>query len=221
MPAVTTGPSGLRRAIDACSLLLRDGAIRALDESQISRSPRNPAGAAASALGHWPKLRGVVRNTPPDLKETFSIGPPASRAESVDDPAAAFVFSETPWPAGLPDMESVMRSYYDALAELVGRLLVLVLGEDLAALEGSQHGVEFRREAADLVLDYWGGMLDRGADTFWEVWDPNDERLSPYGSHLVNSYCHAWSCTPAWFIRTRPEAFRSWGEDTGDTAPGP
>ena len=69
VPAVTTSPSGLRRAIDARSLLLRDGAIRALDESQISRSPRNPAEAAASALGHWPKLRGVVRNTPPDLKE--------------------------------------------------------------------------------------------------------------------------------------------------------
>ena len=69
MPAVTTGPSGLRRAIDARSLLLRDGAIRALDESQISRSPRNPAEAAASALGHWRKLRGVARNTPPDLKE--------------------------------------------------------------------------------------------------------------------------------------------------------
>ena len=35
MPAVATGPSGLRRAIDARSLLLRDGAIRALDESQF------------------------------------------------------------------------------------------------------------------------------------------------------------------------------------------
>ena len=25
---------------------------------------------------------------------------------------------------------------------------------------------------------------------------------SPYGSPVVNSYCHAWSCTPAWFLRS-------------------
>ncbi|MDA3960133.1 MAG: sugar hydrolase [Planctomycetota bacterium] len=47
----------------------------------------------------------------------------------------------------------------------------------------------------------WGGMLDHGADTFWEVFDPSDPHRSPYHSHLFNSYCHAWSCTPAWFLR--------------------
>ena len=56
-------------------------------------------------------------------------------------------------------------------------------------------------EAQDLLRSYWGGMLQRGATTFWEVFDPADDRSSPYGSHLVNSYCHAWSCTPSWFIR--------------------
>lgn len=56
-------------------------------------------------------------------------------------------------------------------------------------------------EAKQLLKDYWGGMIARGATTFWEVYDPADERLSPYGSPLFNSYCHAWSCTPAYFIR--------------------
>ncbi len=56
-------------------------------------------------------------------------------------------------------------------------------------------------EAHTLLRDYWGGMLDRGADTFWEVHDPKDDRRSPYRSHLFNSYCHAWSCTPGWFLR--------------------
>lgn len=55
--------------------------------------------------------------------------------------------------------------------------------------------------ARELLRSYWGGMLDRGADTFWEVFDPADDRLSPYGNHLMNSYCHAWSCTPTWFLR--------------------
>ena len=58
-----------------------------------------------------------------------------------------------------------------------------------------------RDEAAALLESYWGGMLRAGATTFFEVYDPADDRLSPYRSPLINSYCHAWSCTPAYFIR--------------------
>ncbi|MFW5699623.1 MAG: glycoside hydrolase [Bacteroidota bacterium] len=65
-----------------------------------------------------------------------------------------------------------------------------------------------KKEAKDLVLSYWGGMVRNGADTFWEVYDPNDPDLSPYNSVLVNSYCHAWSCTPSYFIRKYPEIFK-------------
>ncbi|MDD6210770.1 MAG: glycoside hydrolase [Bacteroidales bacterium] len=53
----------------------------------------------------------------------------------------------------------------------------------------------------EVITDYWGEMIDKGADTFWEVWDPTDEKLSPYGDHIINSYCHAWSCTPVYFLR--------------------
>lgn len=48
---------------------------------------------------------------------------------------------------------------------------------------------------------YWGGMIQDGADTFWELYDPENKDFSPYGSHLINSYCHAWSCTPTYLIR--------------------
>ncbi len=58
-----------------------------------------------------------------------------------------------------------------------------------------------RAEAVNLLTSYWGGMVDLGADTFWEVFDPNDHFLSPYDNHLMNSYCHAWSCTPSYFLR--------------------
>ena len=47
---------------------------------------------------------------------------------------------------------------------------------------------------------YWGGMLKAGADTFWECYDPDDPLGSPYGGRIVNSFCHAWSCTPAYLI---------------------
>lgn len=56
-------------------------------------------------------------------------------------------------------------------------------------------------EAYKLIETYWGGMIDKGADTFWEVYDAENAYKSPYNSHLFNSYCHAWSCTPAWFLR--------------------
>ena len=34
-------------------------------------------------------------------------------------------------------------------------------------------------------------MVAKGADTFWEVYVPGNDRLSPYDNHLINSYCHA------------------------------
>lgn len=49
---------------------------------------------------------------------------------------------------------------------------------------------------------YWGGMIRDGADTFWEVYNPDNRHESPYGSTMVNSYCHAWSCTPTYLLRT-------------------
>ncbi len=57
------------------------------------------------------------------------------------------------------------------------------------------------REKAEAHLrGYWGGMLAAGADTFWECWDPEHPLSSPYGGIIVNSFCHAWSCTPAYII---------------------
>lgn len=55
-------------------------------------------------------------------------------------------------------------------------------------------------EAVKLVREYWGKMLELGADTFWEAFGPDKPEYSPYGSPIVNSYCHAWSCTPVYLI---------------------
>lgn len=58
-----------------------------------------------------------------------------------------------------------------------------------------------REKALEILESYWGGMMEDGADTFWETYNPLDKMSSPYGSNLINSYCHAWSCTPTYFIR--------------------
>ena len=63
-------------------------------------------------------------------------------------------------------------------------------------------------QAKEELIDFWGGMIDKGADTFWEAYDPQDDYISPYNFHPLNSYCHAWSCTPVYFIRKYPEIFQ-------------
>jgi alpha-L-rhamnosidase len=58
------------------------------------------------------------------------------------------------------------------------------------------------REARQLLEKYWGGMIAAGADTFWEVYDPAQPLSSPYGDIHINSFCHAWSCTPSYLLRS-------------------
>jgi len=60
-------------------------------------------------------------------------------------------------------------------------------------------------EALALIRRYWGAMIDAGYTTFPEVFDPSDPLLTPYGTPLLNSACHAWSCTPTWFVRAYRE----------------
>ncbi|MDO4160252.1 MAG: glycoside hydrolase [Prevotellaceae bacterium] len=64
-------------------------------------------------------------------------------------------------------------------------------------------------EARQYVEDYWGGMVRLGADTFWEYYVPDNHLFSSYNGYtLLNSYCHAWSCTPIYFIVKYPEIFQ-------------
>ncbi|CAO3666939.1 unnamed protein product [Umbelopsis vinacea] len=56
-------------------------------------------------------------------------------------------------------------------------------------------------ECLELAKHYFGGMVERGADTYWEAYDESDSTFSPYDDHHNNSFCHAWSCTVGWFLR--------------------
>lgn len=58
-----------------------------------------------------------------------------------------------------------------------------------------------KEKALSVLKKYWGGMAAQGADTFWELYDPSGPDASPYGGTIVNSYCHAWSTAPAYFLR--------------------
>lgn len=58
-----------------------------------------------------------------------------------------------------------------------------------------------KEQAVSCLKSYWGEMIRDGGDTFFEVYDPQNKESSPYGGRIINSYCHAWSGTPAYFIR--------------------
>lgn len=58
-----------------------------------------------------------------------------------------------------------------------------------------------QEEALAHIKSYWGAMVRYGADTFWEVFVDGKPDTSPYGDPLMHSFCHAWSCSPSYFIR--------------------
>ncbi|KAG2002820.1 hypothetical protein GB937_009467 [Aspergillus fischeri] len=63
------------------------------------------------------------------------------------------------------------------------------------------------QECIDVMTSYWGKMVKAGADTFWECFDANDVKTSPYGDVRNNSFCHAWSCTPTYLLRGKLRQF--------------
>ncbi len=53
------------------------------------------------------------------------------------------------------------------------------------------------------IRDYWGGMINLGATTFWEKYNPeekNPELLSMYGRSFGKSLCHAWGASPIYLL---------------------
>lgn len=53
------------------------------------------------------------------------------------------------------------------------------------------------------IKKYWGGMLNKGATTFWEAYDHNQTEQSQYAFYdrpYGKSLCHAWSASPAMIL---------------------
>ena len=57
----------------------------------------------------------------------------------------------------------------------------------------------YKKDAYKNVKDYWGGMINEGATTFWESYDPKEignNRYMMYGRPFGKSLCHAWGAGP-------------------------
>ena len=61
----------------------------------------------------------------------------------------------------------------------------------------------YAKDMVQLLRDYWGGMLERGAVTFWEEYDPKqpkETQYDMYGDRFGKSLCHAWAASPVYFL---------------------
>jgi isopenicillin N synthase-like dioxygenase len=63
--------------------------------------------------------------TPPDLKETFSIGPRATWETSSSDLSRGFEGAATLWPEEPRELAGVLRRYFDEMGALAARLMSL------------------------------------------------------------------------------------------------
>lgn len=53
------------------------------------------------------------------------------------------------------------------------------------------------------IKEYWGGMLDLGATSFWEEYDPSKKgakHYAMYGRAFGKSLCHAWGASPIYLL---------------------
>jgi len=58
--------------------------------------------------------------------------------------------------------------------------------------------------ALELISTYWGGMLERGARTWWELFDPASPRCeTPYRFEDCErtSRCHGWGSAPTYLLQ--------------------
>ena len=91
-----------------------------------------------------------------------------------------------------------------------------VFGWEMVALARTGHAGAFFSGLERI----FGGMLDNGATTYWESYDPKetgDERYAFYGRPWAKSLCHVWSAWPAFIfvseglgIRPTADGWRAW-----------
>lgn len=61
----------------------------------------------------------------------------------------------------------------------------------------------FTDRVTNIIKSYWGGMLNEGATTFWEEYNPKlsgIEHYAKYGEKFHKSLCHAWGASPVYLL---------------------
>ena len=170
--------------------------------------------------------RGLLALTLDDAAELMDVAGDSALAAKCRDEAAK-VRTERPDPAGAKSAAALLALSGLSDAKEMFRDVIGKNGNDGVStfygyymLEAMSAAGENQR-AIDTVRDYWGGMLDMGATSFWEdfslSWTNNATRLDEmpvqgkkdihgdFGEFCYpgyrHSFCHGWSAGPAaWCI---------------------
>lgn len=109
--------------------------------------------------------RSLGQAAPPDLKETFNIGPidpPPRPLDEMDDPDERAVYAPNLWPPALPALRPAAQRHYRAMVELSATLMeafavALGLADDMFAPFIDRHGSALR-------LAHYPDLGDRSVD---------------------------------------------------------
>jgi isopenicillin N synthase-like dioxygenase len=108
--------------------------------------------------------RSLGGQAPPDLKETFNVGPidpPPKPLADMSDPDERAVYAPNLWPAALPELRPAVERYYRAMATLAATLMesfAVALG-----LPDESFGPYIDRHGSALRLAHYPDLGDRTA----------------------------------------------------------
>ena len=200
-PAVERILAALRGREDEHGFLRHEGTWLFLDWIEFDKSARSVALQAlyAGALQAAAWLAGA-------LGHGERVGELIEKQERLGD-----ALRETYWDASQPCAQPMQADRHAAFLSVYFNVAssTMVDGEKAGPLAATAYMRYFEAAAqargGDLnamlkgVSDYWGGMLDAGASTFWEGFNPaetGDARYAFYGRPFGKSLCHAWACGP-------------------------
>ena len=109
---------------------------------------------------------------------------------------------KAPFSAWLDRCAPVLRGMIGRLREEYDYVSILSTDSvgfslNLSQKSKSVSGETMTTERGNVVRVCRGGQYSEYA---FNDWDPEHPERSPYGGSVVNSFCHAWSCTPAYII---------------------
>jgi hypothetical protein len=162
------------------------------------------------ALRQAIELAGIVgSDSAGRLEQELQLAVAAARTHLWDESAGFFISGPDRQVSWASQIWMVLAQVWEPQvnAELLKRLLETNPAVGITTPYLYHHLVEALIQVGETgaaigqLKAYWGQMIADGADTFWELYDPDNKSFSPYGNPLINSYCHAWSCTPTYLIR--------------------
>ena len=160
---------------------------------------------------------------PPDLKQTFNVGPFTPPRHALDDSGSRWAFAPTPWPAALPTLRPALAAYYAQMDLLAIRLmrcfaLALHLPEQffdpfVDDAPGALRALDYPHlpDAAPLP-----GQLRAGAHTDYGTLTILRQDDAPGGLEVLDPRSDRWTpvpADPAAFVVNLGDLMQRWTND--------